>query len=97
MVARSITCDPTRLKSLLDDELADRDQIELNEHLESCPECQQRLERLAAGTGFWGEIQGLGSRLGHCVTGSESVPETAWLGASSKAAETAWSRDQTLA
>ena len=36
MVARTLQCDPVRLKSFLDDELPEREQVELNDHLETC-------------------------------------------------------------
>ena len=36
----------------------------MNEHLETCADCQRGLERLAAGSGFWGELRQLKPRLG---------------------------------
>ncbi len=44
---------PDRLRHLLDDELSAADQRALQTHLESCPECQQALERLAAAGPSW--------------------------------------------
>ena len=84
MVARTFQCDPVRLKSFLDDDLPEREQVELNDHLETCADCQRSLERLAAGSGFWGELRQLTPRLGGRTDSGDSTPETAHFGASGR-------------
>ena len=95
MVARSFPCDPLRLKSFLDDELPEREQIELNDHLETCADCQRGLERLAAGTGFWGDLRQLTPRLGARLRPRTSTPETADHGTPGRS-ESVWDRDHSL-
>jgi eukaryotic-like serine/threonine-protein kinase len=95
MVSRTFPCDPVRLKSFLDDDLPEREQVELNDHLETCADCQRALERLAARSGFWGELRQLTPRLGGRACSDESTPETAHFGASGRA-ESLWGRDQSL-
>ena len=80
MVARTFQCDPVRLKSFLDDDLAEREQIELNDHLESCALCQRSLERLAGRKRVLGRataVEALGLVVG--LTLGYSVPETGAL------------------
>jgi len=95
MVARTFQCDPVRLKSFLDDELPEREQVELNDHLETCTLCQRSLERLAAGSGFWGELRQLRPSLGGRIDADDSVPETGHFGAPDRS-EAEWARDQSL-
>src|SRR5207245_1360154 len=45
--------DSAELKELLDGTLPEKEQMELNNHLETCPNCQQRLETLVAGKESW--------------------------------------------
>jgi serine/threonine-protein kinase len=59
MVARSFRCDESRLKSFLDEELPEHDEAELSDHLDTCLKCRRKLERLAAGTRLWDELQAL--------------------------------------
>src|SRR5262249_37076438 len=95
MVARASQCDPARLKSFLDDNLPEREQLELSDHLDSCATCQRGLERLAAGSGFWAELRQLTPRLGMMPGSSGSASETAHFGESGRA-EAVWGRDQSL-
>jgi serine/threonine-protein kinase len=60
MVAQSFRCDESRLKSFLDDELPDRENTHLRDHLETCAACRGSLERLAAGSRLWTELRRLG-------------------------------------
>jgi hypothetical protein len=48
--------DVSHLQRLLDGLLADQDQGELNAHLSECPACQERLDELIAGQGFWSDV-----------------------------------------
>jgi len=51
---QSTACpDSAELKGLLDGTLPEKEQAELNNHLETCPYCQQRLESLVAGKESW--------------------------------------------
>ncbi len=50
-----------RLRSLLDGQLADAEQSELQQHIDSCERCQQTLENLVAGKESW---DGIARRLG---------------------------------
>jgi eukaryotic-like serine/threonine-protein kinase len=59
MVRRMVNCDESRLKSFLDDDLADLEQAELADHLGACASCRHTLERLAAGTRLWAELRQL--------------------------------------
>src|SRR5579871_3909447 len=53
-MSRMTTCpDAASLRNLLDGRLSDEQQAYWNRHLESCPNCQQRLESLAAGKDTW--------------------------------------------
>jgi anti-sigma factor RsiW len=55
-MTETMSCpDRARLQDLLDGRLADDLQAEMNRHLETCPNCQQRLEDLAAGKETWTE------------------------------------------
>ena len=47
---------PADLKSLLDATLAEPRQTEVSRHLESCADCQRRLESLAAGGDSWSGV-----------------------------------------
>src|SRR5437660_9727931 len=50
----STSCpDSAELKELLDGTLPEKEQAELNNHLETCQHCQQRLETLVAGKESW--------------------------------------------
>jgi serine/threonine-protein kinase len=54
-------CDSNRLRSFLDDELDDVQRSDLAEHLEDCPSCQAKLERLAAASKLWRALGMLGA------------------------------------
>ena len=77
MVARSFECDPVRLKSFLDDDLPEREQLEVNDHLETCAHCQRSLDRLAGGSGLWGDLRHLTPRLASAPGPGGSAPDTA--------------------
>ncbi|MEX0587051.1 MAG: nucleoside-diphosphate sugar epimerase/dehydratase, partial [Pirellulales bacterium] len=51
------TCDPAALDALLGDRLPEDDQAALEEHLEACALCRERLEQLAADPGDWAEAR----------------------------------------
>ncbi len=61
MVARSLTCDTSRLRSLLEDQLDEEEQGVISQHLESCPTCRKALERMAAESRWWGDARLLAS------------------------------------
>jgi serine/threonine protein kinase len=53
-MAEILTCpDAASLRKLLDGQLSDEQQAQLDQHLEGCPNCQKRLEGLAAGSETW--------------------------------------------
>jgi eukaryotic-like serine/threonine-protein kinase len=58
MSARPSCPDPARLQELLDGQLRDPQQAELSRHLDTCVDCQQTLEELAAGARPWAEAAG---------------------------------------
>ncbi len=55
MVSRFSSCDPNRLRLLLDDSLPERSQADLARHVETCRRCRQRLETLAAEASWWND------------------------------------------
>ena len=59
MVARPFHCDETRLRSLLDDDMPERELVELNDHLETCASCRRTLERLAGSSQLWAGLREL--------------------------------------
>jgi serine/threonine protein kinase len=77
MVAQSFQCDAGRLRSFLDDDLADRERALLSDHLESCSDCQRALEHLAGGTELWAALRQLTPRLRDGSRTGSSVPGTA--------------------
>ena len=54
---KNTTCDPESLDLFLGDRLADSERLALEEHLDTCAECRDRLERLAAEPGDWSEAR----------------------------------------
>jgi WD40 repeat protein len=66
-----VSCpDPARWEELLSAELPPEKQFALGAHLESCPSCQQTLERLAAGSETWSGAArhlGEGGRVGEAA------------------------------
>jgi serine/threonine-protein kinase len=95
MVARTYPCDINRLKSFLDDDLPEREHAQLNDHLETCVDCQRRLERLAGGSGLWRELRQLSPRLGSAQGTGYSTPDTDLFGTDGRS-EPAWARDHSL-
>ena len=64
-----VSCpDPARWEELLSAELPPEEQTALGAHLETCPNCQQTLERLAAGSETW---SGAARHLGEMGRGGE--------------------------
>jgi len=55
MVSRFSSCDPNRLRLLLDDQLPGDSQADVARHVETCRRCQRRLERLAAQAYWWSD------------------------------------------
>ena len=51
------TCDPTMLSQFLSGELAADAERQVVEHLDTCRDCQQRVEQLAGGQRWWQEAQ----------------------------------------
>src|SRR5260221_261352 len=51
------TCDPAALDRLLADSLADVERLALEEHLDGCAACRDRLERQAAEPALWAEAR----------------------------------------
>jgi WD40 repeat protein len=66
--------DSADLKELLDGRLAEKLQAEINNHLEICPHCQQRLEGLVAGKESWsGTAEQLGQNEQELDAGLERI------------------------
>ena len=59
MVSSKSQCDRQRLRELLDDRLTPKSQDELALHLESCTDCRNELESLAADPQWWNDAQHL--------------------------------------
>ena len=57
MVRRSPTCDPGRLEELLRDRLPDDARLQVEAHLFLCPTCRDRLDELAGGRRWWGDVR----------------------------------------
>ena len=57
MKSNNTTCDPDSLELFLGDRLADSERLALEEHLESCNACRDRLESLAAEPGLWSDAR----------------------------------------
>jgi eukaryotic-like serine/threonine-protein kinase len=53
MVSRFFSCDPNRLRLLLDDKLPENSQADLARHVQTCRRCRRRLETLAAEACWW--------------------------------------------
>jgi eukaryotic-like serine/threonine-protein kinase len=52
-VRPSYRCDPARLRLLLDENLEEKQQVEVVSHLDDCVDCQHTLERIAADQRWW--------------------------------------------
>jgi|GEM_PF-454848 len=61
MVARPLSCDPSRLRLLLEDRLEEDELAAISVHLESCRACREGLERMAAESRWWGDARLLAS------------------------------------
>jgi eukaryotic-like serine/threonine-protein kinase len=57
MVQRSATCDPNRLEQLLRDRLPEDARRQVEAHLFLCPGCRDRLDELAGGARWWGDVR----------------------------------------
>jgi serine/threonine-protein kinase len=57
MARRPSTCDPTQLEALLRDRLPEDSRRDLEAHLFLCPACRDRLDELAGGSRWWGEVR----------------------------------------
>jgi serine/threonine-protein kinase len=57
MALRSKTCDPDRLEQLLRDRLPEETRRQVEAHLFLCPGCRDRLDELAGGPRWWGEVR----------------------------------------
>jgi serine/threonine-protein kinase len=57
MVRRSPTCDPGRLEELLRDRLPEDARQQVEAHLFLCPTCRERLDELAGGPRWWGDVR----------------------------------------
>ncbi len=95
MVARSFPCDATRLKSFLDDNLSEHEQLQVSAHLESCSDCQHALERMAGGSELWGALRQLPPRFGNQPGPGSRLPGTAVF-ETSRRPEPRSSRDHSL-
>jgi serine/threonine-protein kinase len=57
MALRSGTCDAGRLEQLLRDRLPDETRQQVEAHLFLCPGCRERLDELAGGPRWWGQVR----------------------------------------
>src|SRR5438132_11740951 len=57
MLRRGPTCDPNRLKLLLQDNLPKEQQAAMVDHLDGCEQCQEALEGLAADKSWWERLR----------------------------------------
>ena len=57
MLRRGPTCDPNRLRLLLQDNLPKEQQAEVVDHLDGCEQCQEALEGLAADKSWWERLR----------------------------------------
>src|SRR4051794_13213098 len=62
-------CDESRLKAYLDDELARPENDHLVDHLDHCPDCRGKLERLAGGSELWSDLRRLARPAGKSIDG----------------------------
>ena len=88
MFARTSDCDRERLKRLLDGQLPETAQTDVALHLETCADCRQQMETLAANENWWADtrdaLSGVNGRSGSSFfdaidalpaeTGDSSVP-----------------------
>lgn len=50
-------CNPDQLKLLLADQLPERQQQELSDHVAGCADCRRQLEEFAGDDGWWAEVE----------------------------------------
>jgi serine/threonine-protein kinase len=69
-------CNESRLKSFLDEELPEPENVQLAAHLDHCAACRRALERLAAESRLWGELRQLATAPGPLAppAGQETEP-----------------------
>lgn len=51
------TCDVDRLRLLLADQLPERQQLEVADHISDCADCRRALESMAGDLGWWSEVE----------------------------------------
>src|SRR4051794_38979394 len=76
MASRLFSCDESRLRSFLDDDLPELEHARLAGHLDTCAGCRRTLERLAAGSRLWADLRGLAPAAGVRPTGGCNDTET---------------------
>ncbi len=81
MFARTSDCDRERLKLLLDGQLPEAAQTVVARHLETCTDCRQQMETLAANENWWADtrdaLSGVDGRSGSSFFDAiDSLPET---------------------
>src|SRR5262245_40999773 len=83
MTNQPIKCDASRLQLLLEDQLPEKLQTEVAEHLAQCADCRTKLESLAGDAGWWSEVESCfranSSRAGLSSTGAHSAIELSHL------------------
>jgi hypothetical protein len=76
-------CNEARLKSFLNESLAEPETVRLADHLDRCPACRRSLERLAAGSKMCLELRELVSELS--PAGLSRPSQTATIGVTTRA------------
>jgi serine/threonine-protein kinase len=77
MVSRRVDgeCNESRLRSFLDDNLAEPDNVQLVQHLDRCAGCRRTLERLAAESRLWAELRQLAPECGPAPPAGQFEPQ----------------------
>ena len=77
MVSRSFgsDCNESRLRSFLDDDLPEAENVQLVDHLDRCAACRRTLERLAAASRLWAELKKLASASSPVSPAGQVEPE----------------------
>ncbi len=68
-------CNESRLRSFLEEELTEPENVQLVDHLDRCAACRRTLERLAAGSRLWAELKQLASASGPVSSAGQVEPE----------------------
>lgn len=86
MVSRLLNsdCNESRLKSFLNDDLAEGETNRLADHLDHCEPCRRTLERLAAGDQICRELHEAASAFGPAATARARLADTPELGSHSR-------------